>query len=357
VVLTTSAVSAEDSVYSAYLTLVERCCSERDKALRALSRWSPEALEEAKKGLYECEGCRRAWPERFPLKPPSAVDLDCGCDSPPWEAAAALHTLRAFTSEPGPTSQYHLAFAARLQENVTNDTFRRRWYVVAGLGGVFRGDLALARSTLRQGLERFEGDPDLLVALGASYEVEEWRLRLGLRSPAAEGPSSTQKRTDQRAERSRCWTDAADRYEQALDRDPEHPEAHLRLGRVELLLGRTERGLAELRWVTAHAAEPDLISLANLFTGREQKRSGQPHAALASYRAALEADPSGQAAAVATSQALLMSGDPAAAADVLQRGLAARRRTPSGDGWSLYPEGRPGQLVGLLTRLHQEVCR
>ena len=199
-------------------------------------------------------------------------------------------------------------------------------------------------------------DPDLLVALGASYEVEEWRQRLAGRIPGSEGSQRTQQRREQRAERSRCWTEAADRFEQALARDPEHREAHLRLGRVQLLLGRTDPGLARLRWVTEHAAEPDLVYLAHLFTGREQKRSGQLDAALASYRAALEANPRGQAAYVATSQALHMSGNPAAAADVLQRGLAARRRTLSPDSWWLYPEGRPGQLVELLTRLHDEVC-
>jgi tetratricopeptide (TPR) repeat protein len=268
-----------------------------------------------------------------------------------------LHTIGAFTSEPDPESQLQLAFAARLQKHVTDDAFRARWYVVAGLGRLFRGDLTLARSTLTEGLERFEADPGLLVALGATYEVEEWLQRLVLRPGGAEGVNRAQRLTDQRAERVRCWTEAADRYEQALARDPGHPEAHLRLGRVELLLGRTDEGLEELRWVRDHAVEPDLVYLAHLFTGREQKRSGQLDAALASYRAALDADPGGQAASVATSQALYLSGDREAAADTLEHGLAARRGARARDAWWHYPEGRPGQLAGLLSRLHDEACR
>ena len=105
------------------------------------------------------------------------------------------------------------------------------------------------------------------------------------------------------------------------------------------------------------AEEPDLLYLANLFIGREQKRSGALDAALASYRAALEVDPRGQAAYIATSHALRMSGRSTAAADVLERGLATRRLELTRDSWWRYPQARLGHALELLTRMSKEVCR
>jgi predicted Zn-dependent protease len=86
-------------------------------------------------------------------------------------------------------------------------------------------------------------------------------------------------------------------------------------------------------------------------------RSGELAAALVSYRAALKADPRGQAAYVATSSALHLLGDPNAAVEVLEQGLAARSRTRASDAWWRYPEGRKSQLPRLLKRLRQEACQ
>jgi tetratricopeptide (TPR) repeat protein len=126
---------------------------------------------------------------------------------------------------------------------------------------------------------------------------------------------------------------------------------------MELRLGHTERGISRLRWVTEQAPDPDLVYLAHLFVGRARERSGQLDAALASYRAALEIAPSGQAAYVATSQALYLSGSPAAAAEVLERGFARRRRAPERDSWWRYPESRLGKIPELLSQLREEACR
>jgi hypothetical protein len=347
----------DDSLYSAYLTLVERFCSEKDAALRALTWWSPEALEEVGQRLHECDECREAWNARSPHDPPEVVDLGCRCTSPPWAAAAALHTLGALESWPGPSDLPPLSFAARLQEQVGDDAFRRHWYLTAGLGSLYRTDPGPARSYLRKGVERFEDDPALLVALGVTYEVEEWRRELTIRAFVTERSHTTTERRRLSAERDRCGREAAALYEKALSHDPAHAEARLRLGRVELLLGHTDRGISRLRWVTEHAPDPDLVYLAHLFIGRARERSGQLDAALASYRAALDTNPSGQAASVATSQALYRSGLPAVAAEVLERGLARRRRAPERDSWWRYPEGRLGQVPDLLRQLHEEACQ
>jgi tetratricopeptide (TPR) repeat protein len=354
VAVATPADSGEESLYSAYLTLVERFCLEKDEALRALSRWSPAALDEVGQRLHECE--TRQEP-RAARSPPKSGETGCGEEPPPWAAAAALHTLGALESWPGPSDLSHLSFAARLQEQVGDDVFRRHWYLAAGLGSLYRTDLGPARSYLEKGVEQFENDPALLVALGVTYEVEGWRRELTIRAFVTERSHTTSERRRFSVQRDRCGREAAALYEKALSRDPTHAEARLRLGRVELLLGRTDRGISRLRWVTEHARDPDLVYLAHLFIGRAQKGSGQLDAALASYRAALQIVPYGQAAYVATSQALYLSGSPAAAAEVLERGFARRRRSPERDSWWRYPETRLGQVPELLSQLREEACR
>ena len=81
----------------------------------------------------------------------------------------------------------------------------------------------------------------------------------------------------------------------------------------------------EFTFADGVARDTDLVYLAHLFAGQEQKRAGRLDAALASYRAALKADPSGQAASIATSHALHLRGDVEGAAEVMERGLAAPR--------------------------------
>jgi len=326
-------------------------------AILALARWSPEELEDVAQELFECDRCRQTLKASDPLVTPLSLDLECHCQSPPWARAVVLQTFLALALEPGAGELFHLSFAARLLGKALDDDFRRRWYLTAGLRCLFRVDLGVARAYLEEGLELFEDDPSLLVALGASYEVEAWRQRLVVRALEAYGPAWALAQLRQKADQRRRWSEAGELYERALVQDPEHAEARLRLGRVELLRDRTDQGLAMLRWVTEHAKEPDLVYLAHLFIGRELKQSGDLDGALASYRGALDADSLGQAAYVATSHALRMSGKPAAAAEVLERGLATRRRELIRDSWWRYPEGRLDQASGLLVQLHDEVCR
>jgi tetratricopeptide (TPR) repeat protein len=355
-------VEAEDDVQAAYRTLVERSCVERDRALQALARWSPQTLEEVRQKLERCDECEAIEAAEGaagePLEEVGKKVQGCeDCAPPRWEAAAALHTVRVFTTAPGPDDLLHLSHAEWLLTHSGDKAFLRRWYLTVGLGCLFRVEPASARSYLRKGLEGAEDDPALLVALGASYEAEEWRQRLVAWSSGHGGPTRARQEREWMAEQSRFRTEAAGLFEKALARDPRHPEAHLRLGRLELLLGRSEEGLTKLQWVTEHARELDLVYLAHLFLGRAHEEAGQLDAALASYRAALAVDPGGQAASVATSHALHARGELAAAAEILEQGLAARRRRRTPDAWWSYPEGRPGQLPALMAQLFEEACR
>ncbi len=226
-----------------------------------------------------------------------------------------------------------------------------------GLNLLFGEQLGAARSYLEEGHELFEDDPGLLVALGAVYEAESWHLRLELRALEAELRPAMVNLAKVRGEQRHYWSRASDLYQQALDRDPEHSEARLRLGCVELMRGHTDEGLELLQWVTDHVREPDLVYLAHLFIGRELKRSGDLDGALASYRAALEIDPMGQAAYIATSHALRMSGRPTEAAEVLTGGLATRRPELTRDSWWRYPQARLGHALELLGPMRDEVCQ
>ena len=350
-----NALSAEDAPHQAYRALVERYCTQNTAAVRDLSDWSQEALDKAIQELRDCEQHRTNQTEgRRPADSPE----DDLCGAPvPWAAAAALHTSRALASSGLSESAFHLSIAAAQQELIPDDAFRRMWYLTAGLGCLYLLDHDSARSLLTQGLERFDSEPALLVALGASHEADARRQALADGGAGSGRPSRMLDRAPEETERLRSLHQALDLYERALSADPEQPEAHLRLGRVQLLLGRTDEGLANLRWVTDSARDRDLVYLAHLFTGRERMQSGDIDGALAAYRAALVADPRGQAAYVATSQALYLSGDPVAAVEALEKGLAARLPTRASDGWWRYPEGRRGQLPALLNQLRQEACR
>ncbi len=347
------ALSAEESPYNAYLAVVELSCVDRGAALRALSRWSSDVLESVPATLRECEQWQSS---PSPATASSDPGAECSGEPPRWAAAVMLHTHCALTSCAGSGSHiFHLSLAARLQEQIDDEAFRRRWFLAAGLGSLHGSDLSTARSYLRSGLELFEDDPALLVALGASHEAEEERRRLEVQASGSAAPKRT--REQLQSERVHLLRDAASLYEKALSQDPGRSEAHLRLGRVQLLLGRTDEGLARLQWVTEHAEEADLVYLAHLFIGRERMRSHDLEAALASYRAALQADPNGQAARVAASHALHLGGDPVAAGEVLEERFAGGRSMPTRDSWWSYPASRPPQILKLTRRLREEACR
>jgi tetratricopeptide (TPR) repeat protein len=346
--------SAEETPPEDYLALVERSCVGGNAAIRALSDWSPEVLEEAVEALNECEQGRV--PPGADHEPSGSREMArCG-EAVPWAAAAMLHTIHAWSA--GEDSLFHLSLAERLQEPLRDDAFRRRWCLAAGLVCLDRADLGPARSYFGRGLELFEGDPALLVALGASYEVEEWVQPIVVTPGRESGYRPLARdRVQLRGERAFFLAEATTQYEKALSLVPEQAEARLRLGRVQLLLGRTDEGLSNLQWVTENADEADLVYLAHLFVGRERKRAGDLDAALVSYRTALDANPKGQIAAVATSHAYYMSGNPVAAGEVLGQGLGGRGSLPVRDSWWHYPGSRVGQVPKLLRGLRREACR
>jgi len=349
--------AADTKSVGGYMELVERSCGATETALVALSRWSSRELERVAQGVFECDRCRRALKATDPSTSPVRLDLECLCPPPPWARAATLHTDLAFAVEPEADGLFHLGFAAKLLERSGADDLQRRWYRTVGLNLLLLDEPGAARSYLEEGLELFGEDAALLVALGATYESEAWALRLELRSLQAELIPAMVDLARVRAQQRHCWSEAADLYEKALAREPEHAEARLRLGSVELLRGRSEQGLEMLQWVTEHAREPDLVYLAHLFIGREREGSADLDGALRSYRAALDANSLGQAAYVATSHALRVSGRPTAAAEVLERGLATRGPELIRDSWWRYPRARLGEARELLKTMRAEVCR
>jgi tetratricopeptide (TPR) repeat protein len=133
---------------------------------------------------------------------------------------------------------------------------------------------------------------------------------------------------------------ARDAFKRALDRDPSHVEARLRLGRMLALTGQPDAGIAELRTAVAAARAPQLVYMGQLFLGRTLEARGQFADARAAYEAAARAYPRAQAPRLALSQLALRTGDRAAADALLQL-----LRTPSTDDddpwWRYYYEREP----------------
>ena len=160
----------------------------------------------------------------------------------------------------------------------------------------------------------------------------------------------------QRSRIDRDLGEARQRYLDALAADPEQHEARLRLGRTLSLQGKAEEGRAELERVAKAAQDPALVYLAQLFLARVHDQGGRTSEAERSYRAALVADPAGQAAAFGLAQ-LLGRADGEAGRDLLVGALAHAPRSGTRDAYMAYHLGITNRAERELAALRAEVAR
>jgi len=155
---------------------------------------------------------------------------------------------------------------------------------------------------------------------------------------------------DADASRAREAAEAALRA--AIVHDPAAHEARLRLGKLLLDLSRATEAEPLLAEVESTATDQRQRYLARLFRGRAAERLGRSEDAIRSYRSALEAWPSSQAARLALAHALEESSGPGASREIVGAMLEASRRTdgPS-DPWFLYPIGPPGLAQASFNRV------
>jgi tetratricopeptide (TPR) repeat protein len=276
-------------------------------------------------------------------------------------ASLLLHTDRALAErrQPRPGGRCGVteeeAFARSVAQILGTrpdaEAFARRWLTAMALRSLWELCLVDVRSWSQEGLRRHPRDPVLLLASGMAEETAAAFGRTMNIAQLVEMRSAA-------VERSRIDRDLGEarrRFAEALAADPEQHEARLRLGWTLFLQGRLDEGRAELERVVGTAQDPGLVYLAHLFLARVHDRGGRTSDAERAYRAALVADPAGQAAAFGLAQ-LLGRADGDAGRDVLLQALARAPRTGRRDAYMSYHLGIANRGERELAALRAEVA-
>ena len=255
------------------------------------------------------------------------------------KAAALLHTEVVVRT--GRERLFHLKAAKdylqRIEDVSRRRDFERRWF------------LALCHHFQRSprswgvlpfldvALKLLPEDPEIRLAMGSVWETAGWM-----------GDERLLKR-------------AEEQYRWILEANPDHAEAHLRLGRVLQLTGRRAKALRELQWSVDHADDPRFEFAAHVLLGDLYNQQGKLPQAIQSFQAALAIDPRCQAAAVALSHALHRAGDRTGSREVLDRFLSDKsdKGSPSGetDGWWRYLLGSSERVDSILGKMREEVLQ
>ncbi len=209
----------------------------------------------------------------------------------------------------------------------------RDWYLVVASRLQFRDHLAFLKNHVREGLEMFRDDPELLLARGTISEGEADRAIVD-RSLARDIYASDY------VHRWRQFMSAAGGdYQAATQRQPDLYEATVRWGRINTHLGDRSEARRALDEVAASDGPADLRYLAHLFLGDLAEREQQPDRARAAYESALALVPTAQAPMLALSLLCDSAGDSACARQWLSRSVAATRRGRL-DPWWGYQRGQ-----------------
>lgn len=278
-----------------------------------------------------------------------------------FRAALLLHTDRALAERgKGRASRCGVseeeAFARSVAELVgaraDGRAFARRWFTAMALRSQWELCLADVRSWTKEGLRRDPRDPLLLLAAGMAEETAAAYGRTmnvaqleEMRSAAVQSNQIDRDLGEAR----RFFTDA-------LAADAAQHEARLRLGRTLMAQGRADAGRVELARVASEAQDPALVYLAQLFLARIHDQAARAAEAERSYRAALVADPAGQAAAFGLAQ-LLGRADGESGRDVLLAALARAPRAGARDAYMSYHLGITNRGERELSALRAEVAR
>jgi len=198
----------------------------------------------------------------------------------------------------------------------------RPWFLAVAHECQSRIGSQAADHILRDGLQRFPNDPEMLLALSAIHEAS---LR------EAEDPQPGLRQVERE-------------FRHILDSNPESPEAHLHLGHILAEQGRLGEAEESLAWVREHGQRTRDLYLAHLFLGGVAEGRGNAAEAAAAYRAALAQQPAAQSAIIGLSHSLTLAGEETAGTRLIQDSFTktdARPATP--DPWWSY-------RMGLLTQ-------
>jgi tetratricopeptide (TPR) repeat protein len=276
-------------------------------------------------------------------------------------ASLLLHTDRSLAERRQPRAGGRCgvteeeAFARSVAELLgtrpDSQAFARRWFTAMALRSLWELCLADVRSWSQEGLRRHPRDPLLLLASGMA---EETAAAFGRTMNIAQ-LNEMRSAAVQSARIDRDLGEARRRFADALAADPEQHEARLRLGRTLSQQGKADEGRAELERVARAAADPALVYLAQLFLARIHVDGGRAADAERAYRAALAADPAGQAAAFGLAQ-LLGRAEGDAGRDLVLQALARAPRTGQRDPYMSYHLGIANRGERELAALRAEAA-
>jgi tetratricopeptide (TPR) repeat protein len=227
-------------------------------------------------------------------------------------------------------------------------SFVRLWYltVISRLQGL--AALDLTNQWVNEGLERFKGERELLLARGATVEADLIARvvdqSLTERIYGARVVADVRKRLEQ----------ARDDLENAAAGMPAGGEAILRLGHIRLLLGDLA-GAGMSFAAVAEGGSPTLRYLASLFDGARAEAAKNVEGAKAAYDRALQLAPDAQSAMLAVSHLEDVRGDAAAARKWVVRSIDAPANRV--DPWGSYWFGQADLQTAWLTALRAMVVR
>jgi tetratricopeptide (TPR) repeat protein len=286
-------------------------------------------------------------------------------DEVPLKAAVMLHVDRDLaerptfsgTEQPRGCPGDHARRAGQIASIVAQrdqaDDFGRRFFL--GMAQRAQWDFCLQAAVKwgRDGLERYPGDPELLLVVGAA--LEEKATLMDVRSVA--WSRDPRRAAAEESVRSGWLLDARRALAETVASAPSLVEGHLRLGRVLWRLGRNDEARAALEEAVRLGGKAHLPFLAHLFLGQVHERAGRAAEAQREFTRALQLAPRSQAAAVALSHARLLAGDAAGAGAALRGALAHSGRRSERDAYWDYPASNAARFEALLDDLREEALR
>jgi hypothetical protein len=142
-------------------------------------------------------------------------------------------------------------------------------------------------------------------------------------------------------------------YEKALAEPSVAPEAHLRLGYLYYVSGKTELSRSHLADAQRTNTAPDQLYLIELFTGWGEERAGRLEEAEAAYRRALVHVPFGRTAVTWLAALMQGRGRLADAQKFMDESLAATGKMP--DPWPLFAQGDFRHWAPTMEKLRGEL--
>jgi tetratricopeptide (TPR) repeat protein len=215
-----------------------------------------------------------------------------------------------------------------------------------------RGELPPIQAPLVRAQQRFPQDPLVALAVGSLHEAHAAPHVL------VEGSAGRQGNLEKwrQGERAFRLDKALTAYRQAITLDPALAEAHLRLGRVLLLLGRADEAEAAFAKVPESTADRRWRYLAEMFRADLADSRGDHAGARTRYETARTIWPDSQAAILALSRLSATDGEwPAAQAHLAA--LAPRAGGRAEDPWWAYGFGQAWRIDAALATLRRLVVR